>query len=173
MAATVEARIHHGAAPGLGTDVTNQTIRFKRADDDVQDSVAPVPVPDAGFAYSWRKSLRLVIVTAPDNRVENLRFFTDGASLGVGREVFFARSSSYVQATAGDEGGAIGSTNVDSLTSSSPEVLQAGTLASSGDIFPTAGTGQDFVMLQLRNATAALAGDAAAAKTLFYRYDET
>jgi len=174
MPATVEVHIFHGAAPGLGSDVTLQTVRFKQADDDVQDALSPVPVPLEGYAYSWRKSFKLVATTAPDNRISNLRFFSDGASLGTGRTVLFGRSSSYVQASAGDQAGGISSTDVDLLTSSSPETIQGGTVMDSGDAYPyDGGAAQDYVMLQLRHDVNVVAGDAAAAKTLTYRFDET
>ena len=81
MTAATEIRVHHGAAPGLGVDVTSTTLRLKRADDDLQDANDPVPIPDVGVNYSWRKSLKLVATTAPDNKITNLRFFTLGESL--------------------------------------------------------------------------------------------
>lgn len=172
----IELRIFHGAAPGLGTDVTGTTVRFKRADDDAADSANPVPVPAAGLAYSWRKSFKLVVVTAPDNEIDNLRFFADAGSLGVGRRVLFARSAVYTQAAAGDETVAISAVDVTTKTSSSPEVLEPGELVNSGDSFPTdagaAGT-QDFVELQLEQDPTTTVGNAAAALTLRFRFDET
>lgn len=174
MAATVEVRNFTGASPGLGVDVTNQTMRLKLADNSIQDDQNPVPVPASGVAFSFRKSLKIVATTAPDNRIRNLRFFTLGESLGPGRDVFFARTGSYVQATTADEGGAIGSTNVDLLTPTTPEVIQAGDVILSSDSFPTdGGARQDFVMLQLRNDPTATVGNAAAAKSLAYEYDES
>lgn len=174
MAATTELRVHHGSSPGLGTDVTGQTLRFKQADDDVQNDQNPVPIPDEGVAFSWRKSLKLAATVAPDNRINNLRIFTLGESLGVGREVFFARSSAYVQATAGDQAGAIGSTNLDLFTPTSPEVIQAGDVILASDPMPfDGGVRQDFSMFQLRHDVTAIAGDAAAAKTLVVRFDES
>ena len=173
MPATVEVRALHGAAPGLGVDVSNTTIRFKRADDDFQDDNAPVPIPAVGIELSWRKSLLAVATVLPDNSLSNLRFLSLGESLGVGRDVFFARTGSYVQASAADQAGLIGTTNVDSLTPTTPEVIQPGTFITSSDAAPTSGGAlQDIVMLQLRHDPTALAGDAAAAKTLIYRYDE-
>ena len=174
MAATTELRVYHGASPGLGSDVTGQTLRFKRADDDIQDDQNPVPIPDDGVALSWRKSLKLAATTAPDNRISNVRIFSLQESLGVGREVFFARSGSYVQATAADEGGLIGTTNLDAFTATAPEVIQAGDVMLNSDPFPfDGGARQDYWMFQLQHAINAIAGDAAAAKTLVCRYDES
>lgn len=173
MAATVEARVFHGAAPGLGVDVSGQILRFKRADNDAQD--AQDPVPAAGLGYSWRKSFKLVVVTAPDNEISNLRFFADAGSLGTGRRILFARSSSYVQAGAPDETTPISAVDVTSKTAASPEVIQPGELVNSGDAFPTdagASSSQDFVQLQLEH-NGAQAGNATSAMTVRYRYDES
>lgn len=174
MAATTELRVHHGASPGLGVDATGLTLRMKRADDDIQDDQKPVPIPDDGVEFSWRKSVKLAAVTAPDNRISNVRIFSLQESLGADREIFFARSSGYVQASAGDQAGAIGSTNLDAFTATAPEVIQAGDVMLSSDTFPfDGGVRQDFWMFQLRHGIAAIAGDAAAAKTLVCRYDES
>lgn len=173
MVASVELRVFHGAAPVLGADVTGDTLRFKRADNDTQDAVDPVPIPDEGYAYSWRKVFKLVCTAAPDNRLANLRFFSGGESLGAGRAILFARTGSYVQPSVADEDGPIGGTDVDDLTSGAPEVIQAGTFVASGDTVPTDGGAlQDYVNLQMRLGSTALAGAAAAAKRLTYRYDE-
>ena len=113
-------------------------------------------------------------MTAPDNRISNVRIFSLQESLGVGREIFFGRSSSYVQASAGDLAGAIGSTNLDAFTATSPEVIQAGDVFLAGDAFPfDGGARQDFWMFQLQHDVTAIAGDAAASKTLVCRYDES
>ena len=174
MPAVTQVRVLHGASPGLGTDATNLTLRMKQADDDTQDATAPIPVPSSGKAYSWRKTFLFVANTAPDNAISNLRFFSDGASLGTGRKIMFARSSSYVQATATDAAATIGSTDVSTLTASSPETIQAGNLVLSTDSFPSSGGSlQEFVMLQLEVGTTATAGNSSAAMTLSYRYDET
>ena len=172
MTAQVEVRVHHGAAPGLGADVTGQTLRFKQEDDDIQNAQFPVPIPTAGFNYSWRKSFRLVVVTAPDNGVANLRFFSDGGSIGVGRRVLFDRQVSYTQATAADESSPISAIDVTVKTPASPEVLKPGELVNSGSGFPNAGA-QDYVELQLEVGTAAQAGNGAGSMTLRYRWDET
>jgi len=172
LTATVEVRVHHGAAPGLGGDVTGQTLRFKRADDDAQNTNLPVERPASGFNYSWRKSLRLAVVTAPDNAVSNLRFFSDAGTLGVGRRVLFDRQAAYTQATAADETSAISAIDVATKTSAAPEVLEPGDLALASDVFPTAGS-QDYVELQLEVGPTAQAGNSASSMVMRFRYDET
>ena len=176
MAAQTEVRVFHGGAPGLGVDVTGQTLRFKRADNDAQDSANLVPVPAAGLAYSWRKSFKLVMLTAPDNEISDLRFFADAGSLGTGRRILFARSAAYNQATAADETVPISAVDVTTKTSGSPESIQPGVLATNSDTFPTAaGTAgsQDHVELQVEQGPTATVGNAAAAMTVRYRYTES
>lgn len=174
MAAVVDVQVFHGVAPGTGTDVGGTTLRMKRADNDSQDASDPVPIPEGGYAYSWRKCLRLVASAAPSNALRNLRWFSDGASLGTGRAILFARGASYVQPSAADEDSPIGGTDAADLTSVAPEVITAGNFIQSGDVFPSDGGAlQDWVFLQMRIGDDALAGAAAGAMTCTWRYDET
>ena len=174
MPATTEMRVSHGAAPGLGTDATGLTLRMKQADDAAQDTQDEIPIPAVGVAFGWRKNVKLAATTAPDNRISNLRIFSLQESLGIGREIFFGRSSSYVQASAADEAGAIGSTNMDVFTATSPEVIQAGDVFLSTDAYPSdGGARQDYWMFQARHDVTAISGDAAASKTLVARWDES
>lgn len=175
MAAITEARVFHGAAPGLGVDVTGQTLRLKRSDDDVQDAAFPTPIPAAGLEYSWRKSFQLIIVTAPDNNISNLRFYSDGGVIGTGRRVLFARSPTYNQATAADETTPIGAVDVATLILASPEVIEPGVLCDSSDVYPLsegAAGQQDFCELQLEVQPTATVG-VGGSMTLRYRYNET
>ena len=156
-------------------DVTAQTLRLKRSDDDVQDAAFPVPIPAAGLEYSWRKSLRLIVVSAPDNEISNLRFYSDGGSVGTGRRVLFNRDPAYTQASAADEGTPIGATDVSTIVQASPEVIEPGVLCDSGDAYPLAEGAagqQDYVELQLEVGPTATVG-AGSAMTLRYRYNET
>lgn len=175
MAATVEVRIHHGAAPGLGVDATGATLRLKRADSDAQDAAFPVPIPAAGLEYSWRKSFRLVILTAPDNEISNLRFFSDGGSAGVGRRILYARSTPYVQASAADEAVAISAVDVTTLLVGAPEVLEPGVLCDDTDVYPLAEGAagqQDYSQLQLETGPTAVAGTGGSVVCRL-RYNET
>lgn len=174
MAAAVEVRVLHGAAPGLGVDATSQTLRLKQADDDLQNDQFPVPIPQVGTNYSWRKSTLLVVTAPPDNAIGNLRFFSDGGSLGVGRTVLFGRRAAYLQATAADETTAVSAVDATTLTDVSPEVLQPGQLVSDvAPPVPTQGVGQDVVELQLAVDPTALVGNSAAAIVFRYRYNES
>ena len=173
MAAAVEVRVKHGAAPALGTDATGQTLRFKRADNDVQDAFFPVPIPAVGTNYSWRKTLQLVVTNPPDNEISNVRFFSDGGSLGVGRTILFNRAVGYTQATAADESTAVGAVDATSFTAVSPEVIVPGQLVNDLDPVPTAGAGQDQVELQLAIDPTSQVGNSAAAIVFRYRYNES
>ena len=173
MAATVEVRVLHGASPGLGVDATSQTLRLKKADNDLADDQFLVGAPSAGVNHSWRKTLLLVVTASPDNSISNLRFFSDGGSLGVGRSVLFNRAAAYTQATAADETNPISAVDVTSKTIIAPEVLVPGQLVVAADPVPTAGTGQDHVELQLAVDTAAQVGNPAGAIVNRYRYTES
>lgn len=170
MSAVVEVRTYHGAGPTSG-NVTGQTIRMKRADDDTQDAAAPVPIPSSGTNYSWRKSLKIYATTGPDNSVENLRLFSDGTSLGVGMTVYAKVASSYTQASATDEAGLLsGAVDVDTFTSVSPLTVQASQVLGPAEV-GDGGANQDFLELQLAVLSTSSPGNSAA-KTLTYRWDE-
>lgn len=168
MAATVEVIVFNGAG-ATETIITSATVRMKRADNNALDELNPVPIPTAGFNFSFRKNFRIRIDVSPDNNIQNLRFFSDGASLGTGREILFLQSASYVQGSGADESAAISAVNVDTHTSGSPKVINGGTVISN----PATGFGtQDFVQLQMQLSSSALVGDPVAAKGLIYRFDE-
>ena len=169
MPATVEVQAFHGVSPGTGIDRTNQTVRYKRADDDVQDATLPVAIPPSGVNFSFRKSFKLVTTVTPDNQISNLRFFSDGAALGTGRRILFKTATTYTQASAADETGLAGTVDVDTLTIISPSVINAGVVITN----PATGQGaQDFVELQLEISAAAIVGNPTGSKATFYRFDE-
>lgn len=173
MAAAVEVRVLHGGSPALGSDATSKTLRFKEADNDTQDALDPIDRPAAGVTFSFRKSFLLVATTLPDNFLSNLRFFSDLTAIGTGQRVLFAKSTSYIQATAADLAAAISAVNIDTFTQNNPSTIQAGNFVSSTDVAPFAGGAlQDHVMLQLEVASTAVGGDGAP-KTLTFRYDES
>lgn len=73
-------QIHEMSALDAGVDKTNGTIRFKKADNPTVDNNDPIPIPDAGFSYSYTKTLRAYMEEPPDTQVENFRWYTDGAN---------------------------------------------------------------------------------------------
>ncbi len=178
MAATVQIHAFHGAGPfssptDLGDDITNTTIRFKRADNDSLDANNPIPIPASGKNFSFRKSFKIAIIVAPDFRIENLRFFQDGAALGADRRILFNQVSSYTQGTTADETAAISAVDVETKTVASPQVVQAGTVFLTGtDTAPGTGGAQDFVELQFEVGPVADVGSSQNAKLFTMRFDE-
>lgn len=173
MAATVIIQRYYGAGPTT-EDVTGDTLRFKRAADVTQDANDPVPIPSSGDAFSWRVVLKAVVTVAPETRCTNLRMITNGASVGTGRAVLYARTGSYVQPSAADEDTAIGGTDAADIVSGSPEVIQAGTWADGADPVPNdGGVAQDYSNFQLKNTSAAQAGLTANPLVVSFLWDET
>jgi len=174
VSATVEVRVLHGGAPALGSDATGQTLRFKEADNDTQDSSDPIDRPGAGVVFSFRKSFLLVCTSLPDGFLSNLRFFSDGSPIGTGQRVLFAKSVPYIQATSADLDTAISLVDVDTKTQNNPDVIQAGNfIDGNNDVAPFAGGAlQAHVMLQLEVGSTAVGGDGGS-KSLTYRFDET
>lgn len=85
MPATVDFRSFHGATPDSGTNIVSGTVRFKAADNDTADTVAPVVIPESGTAYSFVKQFRFVATSTPPNLIDSLKFYSDGAnSYGTG-----------------------------------------------------------------------------------------
>lgn len=172
MAATVLASVFHGAAPGTPSDITNTTVRFKRADDDVLDATNPVQVPSSGFNFSFRKNFKIRTTAGPDNAISNLRFFSEQQALGTARTLITEPAAVYVQGSAADESAAFSGTavDVDTHTASTPLVVNA------GQVFGALETGdgtQDFVVMQAQIGATAGPGNSTAAKGLVYRFDES
>lgn len=171
MVAVVESSVYHGVSPGAPTNISGATVRFKRSDDDAVDALNPIPIPSAGFNYSWRKSFKLrAPTTGPDNQINNLRFFSETQVLGTDRIILILQDPTYTQGSLGDESAAISAVDVDSFTLGSPKIINA------GQVFGVLETGdgtQDFVVLQARVGPAAVAGNGDNAKGLVYRYDES
>lgn len=173
MAATIQIHRFYGGGP-TEEDVTGDTLRFKRSADVAQDGNDPVPIPESGDELSWRISLKVVATTPPETRCTNLRMFSNGASLGQGRTVLYARTGSYVAPSAADEAAAIGGTDAADLTVGAPEVIQAGTWIDAGDTFPSdGGIQQDYSNFQMKNSDNALAGVTTNPLIVAFRWDET
>lgn len=173
MAATVIIQRYYGPGPTT-EDVTGDTLRFKRAADVSPDGNDPVPIPATGEAFSWRIVLKAVATVAPETRCTNLRMFTNGADVGTGRTVLYARTGSYVQPSAADEDTAIGGTDAADLVAGAPEVIQAGTWIDAADPVPNDGGGaQDYSNFQMRNDDSAQAGITSNPLVVSFLWDET
>jgi len=157
MAASVQTRYYTGSSPGVASsDVTGLTVRHKLADNSVQDSNNPIPLPASGMNLGWRKSSKVNFITSPAGSISNLRWFISGGPPAGIR--FFARNQAtgvYVQASSSDTAGITGFTDTvpnqnandaTQYTSSLPLTVNAGTVLSN----PNTGEGtQVFVETQL------------------------
>lgn len=86
MAATIQ--IHEMSAADTGTDKTSGTIRFKAADNSTVDANDPLPIPVAGYTYSYTKKVRAKMTDPPNTQVDNLRWYSDGGGFGTGISVY-------------------------------------------------------------------------------------
>jgi len=166
MPAEVQIHSFHGTTP-TGVDVTGQTLRFKKADNDVQDSADPMPIPETGEEFSYVKQLRLKAITTPAAVIENIKVFSDGALDWTGCGCFLITGGmAYLDPVAQADTGLTGWTdNFGSFTSANP-------LAVSGHIAnPNVGYFGDYVRLQLRVTPTATPG-LAPAESVTFRYDE-
>lgn len=174
MASTTRVVVFHGSSPTTSI-ITNTHIRFKRADDDTVNTANPIPIPTNSINYSWRKHTKLEFVTAPPEEITNLRWLSDGTTVGTGVQLVVTRTNTYVQGSVSDETAQVtgDDTTVDATTytTSSPLVVNAGTVVTSTDTFPRLGN-QKFVAQQMKVFTTALAGSTSA-RTYVCRYDES
>jgi hypothetical protein len=159
MAASAQTRYYHGSSPGVASsDVTGLTVRHKLADNDIQDSNNPIPLPPSGMNLGWRKSSKVNYVSTPAGSITNLRWFVSGGPPSGIR--FFARvqvTGIYIFATSNDQNGitgftdTVGNQNANDVVlapynSSTPLTVNAGTVLSN----PNTGEGtQVFVETQL------------------------
>lgn len=184
MAASAQTRYYTGSSPGVASsDITGTTIRYKLADNAIQDANTPIPLPASGMNLSWRKSTKMNWVTSPANNITNLRWFL-GTNPPSGIR-FFARLQSvgiYIQATSNDQNGitgftdTVGNQNANDATlytSSAPLTVNAGTVLSN----PTTGEGganQVFVETQLGVQSTYAGGPGPISSfQVTYRYSET
>src|SRR5688572_12487015 len=79
MAATVVINEWNGNS--TKTDKTSSTVRFKSADNATVDTNNPLSITASNQTYSYEKWLRLAITgTPPSQRINNLKFYTDGGN---------------------------------------------------------------------------------------------
>jgi len=170
MAATYRVDVFHTAGPTSGAWPAGGLLHRADTDPTTAGAATPVPVPAAGSNYSWRKSFKLNVTVTPSGAVTNLRWFSDGVSVGTGLVVLAKNTASYTLASSADETVALGSSvDATTLTSASPMTVNAGTVLSN----PSTGFGtQNYVEMQLQVGTTAGPG-VTALRTYSYRVDET
>lgn len=91
MAATIAVEIWKGGSDGSpGSEVTVTNVRFRTDDSpDTQDNTNPIPIPGAGFNYSYWAHVAMDI-GGTFTEVTNIRHYSDGTigwTLGTGGEV--------------------------------------------------------------------------------------
>lgn len=162
MVATVQI-IEKNGAGGTGTQKDSGTVRFKKADNATVDTNNPMTVPGSGFSYSYDKWLRLNVTVAPDNYIENLKFYTDGTNnFTSGIELYVKATTTYT--TPAIVTNITGFTNA--FTYNSGAALDLGTAQ-------VTGTGEkgDHAQLRMRVGTAVTAGNSGN-ETATFSYDE-
>ena len=161
-AAQVEIHSFHGSTPS-GSDVTGGTIRFKKADDDAQDTNNPIPIPSSGYEYSYIKTLQLKAVTSPSGKIDNIKWYTDGGLGWPGCGIFVKCQASYIDPTSQKDTALSGwCDNWASYTSANP-------LSVPGSISYPGGYFGHLVIQQLRVGSGASVG-VQAAETVTFRY---
>lgn len=166
MAATVKIFSFHGSSPS-GADVTDGTIRFKQADDDTQDANDPIPIPAAGYEYSYLKQIQLKAETSPSGTIDNLKFFGDGALGWAGCAIYAEARASYIDPTVQID------TMHPSWVDNWENYVTGSPLSVTGSISnPDTGYFGQLVVQQLRVDSGAGVG-VQAAETVNVRYDET
>lgn len=176
MAATVATYYYNGAG-GSGAAATN--VRFKLADNNTQDANNPCVKPAAGTNLSFWKVIALYATVAPDNAINNVKLYTDGALAWTGCTVYVGNETpaAYSQATgSGDSGNAMianyGGGGVITAQTSLFTYTSAATKSITGSIGAATGKITNYVVIQLSVGTTAVGG-AQAAETITWQYDET
>lgn len=177
MAATVQIISAHGATvTTTETQIDGTTIKYKRADNDTNDTANPVPKPAAGSNFSWRKSMRIKITVAPDGDITNLRWFGPGASWGTGVTLWAHTkpTANYDQASSADDSAKIGVDGGSAVTDAINYITSAVLTVNAGTVVgATTGYGtQDLVETQIEVASTASRGTKGP-QTFTYRFDET
>lgn len=82
---------------GTGTDKTSTVIRFKGADNTVNDNNDRLSVPSAGgTSYSYTKQVQFFFDTGPDVDITNMRMYSDGTkSFASGIDLNFGTSGTF------------------------------------------------------------------------------
>jgi len=100
MVAVVIINILTGAGP-TATDITGINTRANAQDaHSTGDTSNPIEIPTGADNFSFWRATRLEATTAPDNLIDNIEWFTDGAnSYGTGITNVMNTATGYTQAT--------------------------------------------------------------------------
>ena len=158
------------------------TLRFKQADDATIDQVAPMPIPAAGSEYSRWKQIYLKCTTAPDTKVDNIKFYTDGGGFGTGITCN-AGDQFPVKNSGADTGYDVSDTNeimtnhtdisseTDAFTFTSGSPLSGPSISEASSQIDAINETTNYLVLQMVVASTASPGDLAN-ETFTFQYDE-
>lgn len=180
MAAVFDVMIDYGGsdtAPGTAEVATN--LRFNRADDNVQDTSEPIPIPGAGTIYSYWKHIYLKCTTGPVTSCNNFKYYSDGAGMDTGVLIkvgtnAVANDSDYNVADGADEmvanhSGVDASADVNGYTSGGSQLALG--VVPGDDVIDDVDEETDYLVLQLNVSSTASAGNITS-KTHTFQYDE-
>lgn len=182
MAATVQIRKLTGENGSItSTDISSGSIQFGTSDE--ATSPSSIPVPSSGSNYSYWSTLQLNATAAPDNALNNVKFYSDGTNgFGTGVDAIVTTASGYASAvgTLGTSGSLLNNTGHDGLTgldgdgATSPlfDFSSGCKLAVAGSIAATTGSFADRVVVQLNVIDTAGAGNSGE-ETLTFEWDES
>lgn len=181
MVATVVVAQFTGAAPGASSDVNSASVTVGTSDE--ASNASAIPIPSSGSNHSYWSTFALVATVAPDNAINNLKWYTDGTnSLGTGVTGIVTTLSAYDRAvgTAGSSGALLSATCTAAISgcpgaATSDMFLYTSSclLTVTGSIGATTGSiGDKFVVHQLSVISTATAGNTGE-ETLTFQYDET
>jgi hypothetical protein len=177
MAADIDIYRLTGTTPTF-TDITTACTRASTSDSPTPGTANPIPVPTAGSNYSYWVSTQLYSACAPDNAINNIKWYTDGSNtFGTGTNAIVSTASSYVQATgaAGSSGSILDTTNHTGLIGATSDMFLYASgckLSVAGSIAATTGSFGNRVVFQIRVDTTGSAGNSGE-ETLTWEFDET
>lgn len=179
MVAVVIINILTGVGPTL-TPITSINTRANAQDaHSTGDTTNPIEIPSGADNFSFWRATRLEATTAPDNLIDNIEWFTDGAnSYGTGITNVMNTATGYVQATGTDgvTGIVLSVGNYASLAGAPTDSFAFVTGAPKAVAGSTSTTGEfgDRAVFQVVVANTASAGTKPATpETFTWRFDET
>ena len=177
MSATVQIRRLTGAqATPTSTDVTAGSVHA--GTQDANTSPCKIPVPTSGSNHSFWVNTQLHATVAPDNLINNLKWYSDGGNgFGTGVTAIVSTASQYASAlgAAGSSGSVLNTTNHASLTGAPSDLFlytSACELSVAGSIAATTGSFGNRVVFQLSVISTGVAGNTAG-EVLTWEFDES
>lgn len=192
MAATIKVYVDYAGTdgtPGSSDDITSGNLRLRTDNTNTQDTTNPIPIVAAATKYSFWRHLYLKCTVAPATKVDNIKFYMDGAGFGTGitlnagdefpANTAAAPSSGYevAEGTTGDTGvelvtghsGISGVTDAFTFTSGSP--LTGPSIGESGSLIDAIDEMTNYLLIQLKVEDTASPGTKTA-ETATFQYDE-